>query len=107
GELERACRALADQASERRTLRDWCQRQGHDYERFRKAFQQRMGVSPGQYRIRRRLDRACQLLQATDDTIERIAAELGYTSPYEFSAQFSRRMGMPPSRYRLLGRPLS
>ncbi len=104
-EIERACRTLGDHCAERVNLRDWCEREGLDYERFRKHFQQKMGVSPGQYRIRRRLDRACQLLQTTDHSIDRIAGELGYSSPYEFSAQFSRRMGMPPSRYRLLGRP--
>lgn len=98
--IERACRALAEQATHRDQLRAWCRREGLDYERFRKEFQRRTGVSPGQYRIRRRMDRACELLHTTDRPLAEIAAELGYRSPYEFSAQFRARMGVPPSRYR-------
>ena len=98
--VDRACRLLADQATTRLDLRTWCQRERLDYEHFRKAFQRRLGVPPGQYRIRRRIDRACELLQTTDRTIAAIAAELGYPTAYEFSAQFRARMGVAPSRYR-------
>jgi AraC-like DNA-binding protein len=102
--IERACRALAEESTRRTDLRAWCRRERLDYERFRKDFLRRMGVSPGQYRLRRRMDRACELLHTTDRTLAEIAAELGYRSPYEFSAQFRERMGLPPSRYRMRGR---
>ena len=98
--VDRACRLLADQATTRLDLRSWCRRERLDYERFRKAFQRRLGVPPGQYHIRRRMDRACELLQTTDRSIAGIAAELGYPTAYEFSAQFRARMGLPPSHYR-------
>jgi len=98
--VDRACRLLADTATTRLDLRTWCRREQLDYERFRKAFQRRLGVPPGQYRIRRRMDRACELLQTSDRPIAAIAAELGYPTTYEFSAQFRARMGLPPSRYR-------
>jgi len=98
--VDRACRLLADLATTRLDLRSWCRREKLDYERFRKAFQRRLGVPPGQYRIRRRMDRACELLQTSDRPIAAIAAELGYPTAYEFSAQFRARMGLPPSRYR-------
>ncbi|MBQ9774864.1 MAG: helix-turn-helix transcriptional regulator, partial [Lentisphaeria bacterium] len=29
-----------------------------------------------------------------------IAQRLGYSSPYEFSAQFRKQVGVPPSSYR-------
>jgi AraC-like DNA-binding protein len=102
--IERACRALAEESTRRADLRAWCRRERLDYERFRKDFHRRMGVSPGQYRIRRRMDRACELLHTTDRPLAEIAAELGYRSPYEFSAQFRERMGIAPSRYRMRGR---
>lgn len=98
--IDRACRLLAEEAGARLDLRTWCRREGLDYERFRKDFQRRLGVPPGQYRIRRRLDRACALLQSTDRSIADIATELGYATPYEFSAQFRARLGRPPSAYR-------
>ncbi len=98
--IDRACRLLADESTRRIDLRAFCRRERLDYERFRKEFLRRTGAPPGQYRIRRRMDRACQLLQTTERSIAEIAVELGYPSPYEFSAQFKQRMGVPPSRYR-------
>jgi len=100
--IERACLALTEQATSRRELRAWCRGQGLDYERFRKDFVARMGISPGQYRLRRRMDRACALLQSSQRSLGAISLELGYRSPYEFSAQFRLRMGIAPSRYRAL-----
>ncbi|MBA3845800.1 MAG: helix-turn-helix transcriptional regulator [Planctomycetes bacterium] len=98
--IDRACRALAADPAGRVDLRTWCRGKGLDYERFRKDFQRRLGMPPGQYRIRRRIDRACELLETTELPIAVIANELGYPSPYEFSAQFRARMGLPPTRYR-------
>lgn len=96
--VDAACRWLSDDATVRQGLRGWCAARGLDYERFRKSFAARLGVPPHQYRIRRRLDRACALLRAGRGVAE-VAAELGYPSPYEFSAQFRRHLGMPPSRW--------
>ncbi len=81
-------------------LRSFCQREGLDFECFREDFTRRIGQSPGQYRIRRRMKRACILLEATRDQISVIATQLGYASPYEFSAQFRQWMGVSPQAYR-------
>lgn len=98
--IQRACTLLADEALGRGDLRSWCREHGLGYERFRKAFTQRMGEPPGQYRIRRRMERACALLLSSDRPIGAVADDLGYASPYEFSAQFRRRFGLSPSAYR-------
>lgn len=99
--LAEACRLLAAESLGRGDLRSWCRHQGLDYHRFRRQFREQMGESPGQYRIRRRLDRACALLRSEpDQRIADIAETLGYHSPYEFSAQFKAHFGMPPSTFR-------
>ncbi len=98
--IEDACRLLADESATRTPLRAWCAAQGVGYERFRKLFARRMGMPPGRYRLRRRMDHACHLLQDTGLGIGAIADRLGYASPYEFSAQFRRQFGRPPSAYR-------
>lgn len=98
--VDHVCRLLADEADGRLDLRSFCQREGLDFERFRKDFTRRIGQSPGQYRIRRRIERACVLLEATRDQIAVIATHLGYASPYEFSAQFRQWMGVSPQAYR-------
>ncbi len=102
--LDRCCRLLADAADARVDLRSFCRREGLDFERFRKDFTRRIGQSPGQYRIRRRIERACVLLEGTADSVTAIAGQLGYASPYEFSAQFRQWMGVAPQAYRG-GRP--
>jgi AraC-like DNA-binding protein len=99
--IDRLCRLLAEEAGARLDLRSFCRREGLDFERFRKDFTRRLGQSPGQYRIRRRIDRACSLLMTTTDDLAVIAAQLGYASPYEFSAQFRQWTGQPPGRWRV------
>ncbi|MDX2052047.1 MAG: AraC family transcriptional regulator [Polyangiaceae bacterium] len=97
--IEEACRLLAEQSSRRLDLAAWCNSRGLDYERFRKEFRNRTGLPPHRYRIRRRIDHACALLRA-GRSVQSVAAELGYPSPFEFSAQFRAHLGVPPSRWR-------
>jgi AraC-like DNA-binding protein len=73
------------------------------YESFRKEFRARMGVSPGDYRIRRRIDRARELLTSTTQSVKEIAYELGYPNPSVFSLQFKREVGRSPEHYRSRG----
>ena len=98
--LDRCCRLLAESAEGRVDLRSFCRKEKLDFERFRKDFTRRIGQSPGQYRIRRRIERACVLLESTTDSITAVASQLGYASPYEFSAQFSQWMSVSPLAYR-------
>jgi AraC-like DNA-binding protein len=97
--IDEACRLLAEESSRRIDLASWCASRGLDYERFRKDFRQRTGLPPHRYRIRRRIDRACALLRQ-GLSVQQTAAELGYPSPFEFSAQFRAHLGVPPSRWR-------
>lgn len=72
---------------------------GISYARLRKAFRARFGVSPGRYRIERRLALAASLLRHDGRGVAEVAAILGYPSPFAFSAQFRARFGKPPSRW--------
>jgi AraC family transcriptional regulator of arabinose operon len=96
--LDEACRRLA--AEGRVDLRRLARSGGLSYERFRKLFRERIGLSPDAYRIRRRIERARALLESSDRPVQAIAAELGYANPFQFSAQFKRLVGMPPAAYR-------
>ena len=97
--LEAACRMLGD-FSRDCDLQSLCRRHGVGYENFRKLFKARFGLAPHQYRLRRRIDAACALLLHPDLTVQEIASRLGYSSPYEFSAQFKRYLGVSPSLWR-------
>ncbi len=97
--LEQACAYLGGNFRRNDDLRGFCRRHGCGYENFRKIFKEELGISPHRYRIRRRLDAACALLNDPTLSIASIAERLGYSSPYEFSAQFKRHMGCAPSAY--------
>ena len=73
---------------------------GLSYERIRKLFMKQIGVSPHAYRIRRRLDRACELLREGKASVSEIAERLGYADPFTFSRQFTKERGTSPSAYR-------
>ncbi len=66
---------------------------------FRRIFQNRFGVSPKEYLIRKRLEYAGQLLQSGQFAVGEVAMLCGYSEPCHFSREFSARMGMPPNRY--------
>jgi AraC family transcriptional regulator, arabinose operon regulatory protein len=96
--IDRACRRLADEPHvQLRALAHDC---GLSYERFRKVFRERLGVSPHDYRIRRRIDQACMALRSDERPVQEIAAALGYANPFQFSAQFKRLVGVSPAAYR-------
>lgn len=67
---------------------------------FSRLFRAVMGVSPQQYHLRARLDRARHLLAESDASVTRIAEALGYRDVFFFSKQFARHVGTPPSAYR-------
>jgi AraC-like DNA-binding protein len=62
------------------------------------------GMPPKVLQARLRLDRAKELLAASDDGIEAIAAAVGYQDAYYFSRIFARYEGMAPSTFRSLSR---
>ncbi|MCE8021495.1 AraC family transcriptional regulator [Halomonas sp. MCCC 1A11036] len=67
---------------------------------FSRLFKQATGLSPSQYFIRLRMDRARQLLLETDCSIIDIGMEVGYSSPSHFSQVFRHQVGISPSAYR-------
>lgn len=99
--IEQVTVDLGQNLNKRIDLRQYCRDKGMGYENVRKLFKNKIGVSPGQYIIRRRLDAACQMLLLLDKNIGEIAIELGYKSQYEFSAQFKKFIGISPKKYRI------
>jgi AraC-like DNA-binding protein len=58
------------------------------------------GKSCHQLLIEQRMQRATQLLQHTDYTLENIAGQLGYCDAYTFSNAFKKHNGMAPAYFR-------
>jgi len=71
---------------------------------FRRAFKQRIGLTPQKFREMKRMEFAASRL-GMGVRVKAVAAELGYTDPYYFSRQFKSFIGTSPSSY--LGRNIS
>ena len=73
---------------------------------FIRQFEAVFGVTPHQYRIQARLERAKRLLAARRLSVTDVCMEVGFTSLGSFSALFARRFGEPPSAYRRRVQPV-
>lgn len=57
-------------------------------------------VSAGQYVTRKRIEKACHLLEKTKETIGIIALDCGYGDQSAFSRQFRQSVGITPGAFR-------
>ncbi|WP_235595989.1 helix-turn-helix domain-containing protein [Mastigocoleus testarum] len=67
---------------------------------FSHLFKQSIGISPYQYLIQQRVERAKKLLKQTDRLIVDIALECGFNSHSHLSKKFRQFTGMTPKAYR-------
>lgn len=65
-----------------------------------RVFKAAYGTTPGQALIHIRIAAAQQLLRNTTTAAKRIAADVGFQSPYYFSSKFKQVVGMTPTQYR-------
>ncbi|MBI3831490.1 MAG: helix-turn-helix transcriptional regulator [Planctomycetes bacterium] len=98
--VSRAMQILNEDMEGRIPLPDVARRVQMGYSAFRKRFARQAGISPRDYRIRRRIERAMALLTREHLLIKETAARLGYPDEYAFSAQFKRHTGLAPSAFR-------
>lgn len=67
---------------------------------FFALFKQSTGLSPIDFFIRLRMERACELLESTMLSVKEVATALGYDDPFYFSRVFKVVNSMPPRDYR-------
>ena len=67
---------------------------------FIRSFKQAAGIPPHQFMIRRRVDRAKELLADRHVTIAEVAAKTGFGSAIQLTRAFRRVVGTTPSSYR-------
>lgn len=67
---------------------------------FSRLFKQSVGLSPYQYLLRQRVERAKELLKQTNRPISDIAFECGFNSHSHLSKQFRQVTGVTPKTYR-------
>lgn len=82
------------------TVAEMARRASLSRAQFTRRFVTQLGMSPAQYLIQARIDRAHQLLTESGMTVTETAAALGYTDVPYFSRQYKQRTGRTPSQDR-------
>ncbi|MFI0235296.1 GlxA family transcriptional regulator [Streptomyces sp. NPDC016845] len=67
---------------------------------FARRFQEETGTSPGRWLIQQRVHRARHLLESTDLTVDRIAAEAGFATGTSLRQHLQAAIGVSPRAYR-------
>lgn len=95
-----ATRYIADTLEQNIKLADLAQLVGISQSHFSRLFKQSMQLTPYQYLLQQRIERAKQLLKQTQRPLIEIALACGFDSHSHFSRQFRRATGMTPKAYR-------
>lgn len=95
--IRRACALLERDLDQRLDMADVAEKLGVTYPTFRRRFREAMQVSPGAYRICRRLEQA--RFRLLENSVKQVAEDLGYSDPFTFSAQFKAHFGVSPQRF--------
>ncbi|WP_306332440.1 GlxA family transcriptional regulator [Streptomyces sp. KL118A] len=96
-----AARAWAeDHLHDPLTLGELAARASMSVRTFNRRFRQETGLTPMQWLTQRRVDRARELLESTDHTVDRIATEAGFGTGASLRQHFVLGVGVSPGAYR-------
>jgi len=82
------------------TVAELAGRAGLGERTFLRRFTRATGMTPMEYHQRLRVARARELLELTTDTVETVAATIGYEDAGGFRRTFKRIVGLSPGEYR-------
>jgi AraC-like DNA-binding protein len=66
---------------------------------FSRSFKKAFGETPHQYLLRRRVERAKDLLRSTGLSVTEVSLDVGFRSLGSFSTAFRELVGEPPGQY--------
>ncbi|MEF3305512.1 AraC family transcriptional regulator [Paenibacillus sp. GYB003] len=98
-QVERTIRWLTVQYSQPLSIEQISRTLGYNRTHLSKMFKQHTGMTPTQFLLKIRMERA-KLLLREPLTVEQVAASVGFTDPLYFSKQFKKRFDRSPTEYR-------
>jgi AraC-like DNA-binding protein len=98
----KAARFLASRADEPIVLRDVADHVGYSPFHLARAFEQHLGVPPGQFLAAHRFQRAKRLLLSSDLRTIDVCHAVGFTSVGTFTTRFTTAVGRCPLEFRRL-----
>jgi AraC-like DNA-binding protein len=98
--VEKAIYYLKRHLDESINIKDLAQSLRLTPEHLSRIFRKEMGVTPHQYMTRLKMEEAMFRLIKTNDTLEHIAVDLGFSDSFHFSHVFTKFAGCSPGKYR-------
>ncbi|MET8802854.1 helix-turn-helix domain-containing protein [Streptomyces sp. NPDC004546] len=81
-------------------LRDMAEQEAMSVRTFTRRFREEVGISPGQWLTQQRVERARQLLETTDLSIDQVAREAGFGTAQSMRQHLQQALGVTPTAYR-------
>ncbi|MEB4615844.1 GlxA family transcriptional regulator [Leucobacter sp. M11] len=98
--LERVLGWLEEHAHRQLTLAEIAAAAGVSARTLNRRFAEETGMSPVRWLVGVRVRHAQELLETSDATVDRIAAQVGFPSPSNLRAKFTEIVGVTPGAYR-------
>ncbi|MEU0674878.1 helix-turn-helix domain-containing protein [Streptomyces sp. NPDC006172] len=81
-------------------LRDMAAHESMSVRTFTRRFREEVGVSPGQWLTRQRVERARHLLESTDLSVDQVAHDAGFGTAQSMRQHLQTVLGVTPTAYR-------
>ncbi|MEV6261322.1 helix-turn-helix domain-containing protein [Streptomyces sp. NPDC051784] len=81
-------------------LRDMARQESMSVRTFTRRFREEVGMSPGQWIAQQRVERARQLLESTDLSMDQVARDAGFGTATSLRERVQAALGVSPTAYR-------
>ena len=98
--IEKARRYMQENIDKKIDIPAIAQHLNISYSTFRHTFKQYVGISPAQYYLNLKIQRAKDMLKSTKASIKEISYSLDFETPEYFTKLFRNKTGMTPSQFR-------
>ena len=100
GRLSDICEMLKHEPQKNYSVPELAEKCALSVRGFRDAFKKKYGISPKEYMLRIKMERAEELLVSTTMNISSIAESVGFSDRFYFSRMFKSRYGRSPVSFR-------
>ncbi|GHC60624.1 GlxA family transcriptional regulator [Streptomyces flavofungini] len=81
-------------------LRDMAEQEAMSVRTFTRRFREEVGVSPGQWLTRQRVERARHLLESSELSVDQVARDAGFGTAQSMRQHLQAALGVTPTAYR-------
>ncbi|MBN1809450.1 MAG: helix-turn-helix transcriptional regulator [Planctomycetes bacterium] len=99
-EVARALEIVRNELRDPPAVPELAERVGFSVSRLSRLFRKHVGLSPGDYIVRKRIDAAKELIREGAGTITDVAFEMGFATSQHFADSFRKVTGLTPTEWR-------